>query len=83
MCDGHYDKRDKIIKICTDSFLPTEVLLLQSVFQENFGIISKMHSNGYKDKNQYRIYIPRLEAIKVKYIIKEYLINSMLYKIGE
>lgn len=56
MCDGHFDKRDEIIRISTDSFLPNEVMLLQSVLENKFFIKSKMHSNGYK--NQYGIYIP-------------------------
>ncbi len=64
MCDGHYDKRDEIIRISTDSFLPNEVLLLQSILEDKFDIRSKMHSNGYP--NQYRIYIPYRDTLKVK-----------------
>ncbi len=77
MDDGNYSQ--KSINISTYSFSLREIELLQEVFIQNFGIVSKF----YRDRDKgYRMRFNTKETVQLIKIIHPYIIPSMMYKIG-
>lgn len=64
--------------IHTRSFSKNEIFNIQKVFNENFDLTTRIQENT---KNQWIIYIPIKQKIKLKQIVGPYMHKSMLYKI--
>ena len=62
----------------TRSFSKEEVVYLQSVLEKNFGLRTRLEE---KKENQWVIYIPVRQKIRLKDIVERYMHESMLYKI--
>ena len=77
MDDGSYS--NGILDISTYSFLLDEVGLLQDALRNVFAIEARY----FKDREKgYRMYFRKSETAKVVPIIRPYIINSLMYKIG-
>jgi len=77
MDDGSYS--NGILDISTYSFLLDEVGLLQDALRNVFAIEARY----FKDRDKgYRMYFRKSETAKVVPIIRPYIINSLMYKIG-
>lgn len=83
MEDGFFDNygRAKTLILCTDSFTKEECILLQKLLFK-YGIISTLKIRN-KIKNTYRIRISKLSMAKLRELVKPYMHNLFLYKIGE
>jgi len=79
MSDGNYHKQHKIIRLCTNNFSKTEVELLSKAILNKFNINNRIE---HVRKNQYIIVIRRLQVPIFQSLIKDYIIPSMLYRIG-
>lgn len=77
MDDGSYSKNK--IDISTYSFTLSEINLLQRTILSKF----KIHLNFYKDRDKgYRMYCNTENTERLIEVIRPYIIDSMLYKIG-
>lgn len=65
--------------LCTDSNSLEEVIRLMNVLMIKYDLICSIHT---KRPGQYRIYISVKSMDKVRELVKPYMVNSMLYKIG-
>lgn len=63
--------------LCTDSFSKAEVLLLGDMFKNLYDI----HINYHLKDGKHRIYIPVRYTEKYRGIIREYMHESMKYKL--
>jgi len=80
---AHWIKGDgaalnKGLVLCTDSFTLKEVYLLQDVLKKQFNLNSTIQ--GYNN-NRPRIYIFPESMSKLVYLVKPYMLSSMLYKL--
>ena len=82
MDDGYFDSygRTQTIFLCTESFSKEECLLLISVL-EKFGIKSTLKIRN-KVKDRYRIRISKLSMPILITLVKPYMHNDFLYKLG-
>lgn len=81
MGDGYF--ADGSVKICTDNFTKTEVLILTKVLGDKFGIKATVNKRSNANGNVvWRISVSRLSMEKFKILVGPYLIPEMLYKIG-
>ena len=82
MDDGYFDSygRTQTIFLCTESFSKEECLLLISVL-EKFGIKSTLKIRD-KINNKYRIRISKTSMDRVILLVKPYMHNDFLYKLG-
>ena len=62
----------------TRAFTKVEVIHIQHVLLENFGLITRLEE---KKRGQWVIYIPVKQRTKLKDIVAPYMHESMLYKI--
>lgn len=69
------------LKLCTNSFTFKDTTRLSLVMNELYGIKSSVQSSGYP--NQYHIYIWSDSMLKVRQLVKPYMVSSMLYKLGD
>lgn len=77
MDDGSYSKGK--IDISTYSFSLSEIRFLQSILIRKFSI----HFSWYKDRDKgYRMYCNMRETRKLIEVVRPYIINIMMYKIG-
>jgi hypothetical protein len=77
MDDGGKTKQNQTV-IHTRSFSKEEVIYIQSVLKKNFDLITRLEE---KTQDQWIIYIPVRQKIKLKDIVGPYMHKSMLYKI--
>jgi len=77
MDDGGKTKHNQTV-IHTRSFSKEEVIYIQSVLKKNFELITRLEE---KTQDQWIIYIPVRQKIKLKDIVGPYMHKSMLYKI--
>jgi hypothetical protein len=70
--------REKGLRICTDSFSTKDVILLMNVLIIKYRLSCTLHKN----KEVYRIYIPKSSMVLLVSIVKPHMVPSMLYKIG-
>lgn len=75
---GDGAKKNKGITLCTDSFSFKEVVLLMNILKIKYNINSSMHIEKHKP----RIYINKIELLKILPNIKPYFVKSLLYKIS-
>lgn len=80
--DGHYNKSQGCIIICTDSFTVKEVDLLREVLLNKYSIESTRVLSGNRTKDQYRIRISKREVEKVRKLVLNYMHLSMNKRIG-
>ena len=79
MDDG--SKVSKGIKLCTNSYLYSDCVLLVKVLFDNFGLKASVQSAGAP--NQYHIYIWKESMHSLRNIVFPYIISEMKYKIIE
>ena len=77
MDDGGKSVHNQTI-LHTRSYSKEEVLYLQFVLKRNFSLITRLEE---KTKDQWVIYIPVRQTIRLKDIVAPYMHESMLYKI--
>ena len=79
MSDGNYDKSRNRIRIYTNSFKKEEVQLLANAIEHVFNIyVGVLHDR----KDQWILTIGAKQLESLRNIVKPYIINSMLYRIG-
>jgi LAGLIDADG DNA endonuclease family protein len=79
MGDGNYLRKRNIIRIYTNSYIQSDVILLSNIIKENLSINSKViHDRN----NQYIIVIEKDNVDLTRKIILSYMHPSMLYKLG-
>ncbi len=67
------------LKLCTNSFTYSEVLILVNVLNTNFDLKASVISSGKKD--QYVLYIWKQSMEKLRQIVSPYIIPEIKYKI--
>jgi ubiquinol-cytochrome c reductase cytochrome b subunit len=72
-------KVSKGLKLCTNSFIYSDCLILIRVLNENFNLKASIQSTGSKD--QYVIYIWKESMNDLRNIVSPYIISEMKYKI--
>lgn len=76
MDDGHFTGSGLLIS--TNSFTSEEHEFLQTLLFQKY----KLNTSIQSYKNQYRLYFPSKEILKMRQIVQPYLHSSMLYKLG-
>ena len=72
--------RTQTILLCTESFTKEECLMLISVL-ENFDIKATLKIRD-KNRDRYRIRISKLSMPKLITLVRPYIHNDFLYKLG-
>ena len=82
MDDGYFDSygRSKTVILCTESFTKEECQILQSLL-EKFNIKSTLKIRD-KINNKYRIRISKTSMDRVIFLVKPYMHDDFLYKLG-
>jgi len=85
--DGHYHKRDKNIRLCTNGFSFEEQQTIKDWFIEKYNIKPKIHKNknpkNYPGKVWYYLYFTVYDTKKLINIFKKFEIpDCMKYKLG-
>ena len=78
--DGSYDNKQGYIVLCTNAYSLEEHKLMKHFFKEKFGLDPTI---GFRDNKYYFLRFKQQDSKKLIEIIKPFIINSMLYKIGE
>lgn len=82
MDDGQQVKRGGIT-LCTDSYTPKEIQILQEALKQKFNLDTTLHYKKSKKGDIYeRIYIPKLGLDDIRPEIFPHFHDSMLYKIN-
>lgn len=79
MGDGNYLKERGIIRIYTNSFSRSHVILLSNIIYENLGVKNKV---VHDRKGQYIIHIEKMSFELTKDLVLQYMHPSMYYKLG-
>jgi len=77
--DGSYDNKQGYIVLCTNSFSFEEHKLIKEFFNKEFGLDPTI---GFRDGKYYYLRFKQGDTKKLIEIIKPFIPNSMLYKIG-
>lgn len=88
--DGCYNKTNRNAIICTHNFSYNEHLLMQEYFKERWNLDVRIHRRESKEsgkfksnyKEYYYLYVPVKDTPRFFEIIKPYIHETMLYKIG-
>ena len=67
----------------TQSFVLEDQERLVYCLRENFGLESKLHKQRQKDGEYYRLYIPKTEFGKLRFLIEPYILPYFRYKIWD
>ena len=78
--DGSYCNTLSYIIMCTNSFSKEDHELMQKYFKDKWGLKTTI---GFRDNKYYYLRFLKADTKKLIEIIRPYLPNSMLYKIGE
>jgi hypothetical protein len=81
MDDGTFNKRDKILTLCTDSFTELEIELLLTTLRDKFNLKCRKERKERKGKS-FRIVIIKSSMDTVRDMVSIHFHPSMLYKIG-
>jgi len=76
--DGSYNKQGYII-LCTNSYTLEEHELIKQFFEKRFGLSPTI---GFRDGKYYYLRFKQKDSQKLIEIIKPFILESMLYKIG-
>jgi len=79
MDDGNYI-RDRGLRISTHSFTYKEVSFLSELLTNKYGLKTSLHSG--KIENTHVIYISKKSLPDLIEIVRPFMLNSMLYKLG-
>ena len=74
---GDGSKRNEGVTLCTDKFTLPEVVLLINILIIKFDINPTLH----KEKNNYRIYINKVDLNKIRPHLLPHFVDHFLYKI--
>lgn len=77
MDDGYYYLRDKCGYLYLGNVSKTEADICSNVLKDNFDLTTKV----LVKKKGYALYFSRIEMLKLKDIISEYIIPSFRYKL--
>ncbi len=77
MDDGYYYKRDKCSYLYLGNTVPKEAEIVAQALLKNFNLLTKVKQK----KRGYAIYISPKETLKLKGIIKNYIIPQFNYKL--
>ncbi len=77
--DGSYDNKQGYIVLCTNSFSLEEHELMKEFFNEKFGLDPTI---GFRDGKYYYLRFKQGDTKKLIEIIKPFIPNCMVYKIG-
>jgi hypothetical protein len=82
MDDGYFDSygRAKTVLLCTESFTKDECIIIQSLLKK-LDIKSTLKIRD-KINNRYRIRISKTSMVRVITLVKPYVHNDFLYKLG-
>lgn len=82
--DGLFMKSNRAFKLSTDGFLKEEVELLQKALETKFSLKFKRLTAGVskQGERQYQLYLPSKQVPALIHYIKEFMVPSMLYKLG-
>lgn len=78
--DGSYSNTQGYIILCTNAYSLEEHKLMQKFFNEKFGLNPTI---GFRDGKYYYLRFKQDDSKKLIEIIKQFIPNSMKYKIGE
>lgn len=78
--DGSYHTNQGYIILCTNSYSLKEHQLIKSFFNKKFGLNPTI---GFRDKKYHYLRFKQDDSKKLIKIIKPFMPNCMLYKIGE
>jgi hypothetical protein len=78
MDDGTFNKRDKILTLCTDSFTELEIELLLTTLRNKYNLKCRKE----RKRKSFRIVIIKSSMETVRDIVSIHFHPSMLYKIG-
>ena len=76
--DGTYQKSHKIVKLCTDNFMESDVDLLIQVLENKFNLECRKEKRG----KGFRIVIKNKSLGTLREQVCPHLHSSMLYKLG-
>lgn len=79
MGDGYFSGS---VLICTDNFAKEEVIKLMEILEKKFSIMTNIRERKLKDRSVWRIYVRKSSLDELKLLIRPYMIEEMLYKIG-
>lgn len=78
--DGSYDTKQGYIVLCTNAFSLEEHNLMKKIFNEKFGLDPTI---GFRDNKYYYLRFKQEDSRKLISIIRPFIPDCMLYKIGE
>ncbi len=80
ICDGgSYDNKQGYVVLCTNSFTLREHKLIKEFFNKKFNLDPTI---GFRDKKYYYLRFKQEDSKRLIEIIKPFILQSMLYKIG-
>lgn len=84
ICDDGMRVKRGGVTLCSDSFSSEEVNLLREALKNNFNVNTTVHKKrGVNNAIYERIYISKNSLDEIKPLLREYMHDSMLYKINE
>jgi len=72
--------KNRGIKLSTDCFNYKDVLFLANLLKSKFDLKTTIHSSGIE--NAYTIYISKQSLSNLIFLVKPFMVPSMLYKLG-
>jgi hypothetical protein len=81
MDDGTWSRANKSLRICTESFTYSDILILIDMFKTKFDIKATAQKRK-KGVDGWRINISNSQMDKVRNLIKPHMLPEMLYKLG-
>jgi len=81
MDDGTLHK-NRGLRFCTHNFILTECKFMQEILKEKFDLDTTLHKISGTVPLQYNIYVQKASMDKLKKIVKPFIHETMLYKIG-
>ena len=76
--DGTFTNSSKIVKLCTEGFIESDIDLLIQVLEQKFNLVCRKEKRG----KSFRIVIKNQSLETLRKLISSHLHSSMLYKIG-
>jgi len=73
-------KSNEGLKVCTDSFQYSNILILTKMLKTKLNIDCKPQKK--REVDCWRIYIPKSQMVIVRDLVKHQMHHDMLYKIG-
>jgi len=74
--------KNRGLKFCSHNFILTECQFMQEILKEKFDLDTTLHKISKTVPLQYNIYVQKSSMDKLKKIVKPFIHETMLYKIG-